>query len=596
MAAALVAGGYSVALETQPIGSPAELRAIAIGDLDMQWAAVHARAQTLAQLPRLVAVVGTDEATVRDLTNDELAFRVRPDETIELAQRGPDGLRALLRLPATAPAVSLVMGTHLSATGDRLSFSEVVPISGGIGEGALAIVWKPTAASVFTHLAARTATSVRVGDDVLAIGGAVPADAPTVAIPLDDAGSVTLAVPATRMRRGLATVLWGAAAVVALLGTLGALVWPRRRRAAVAGVPVAPVPRAPILQPRAASSSNSGRVRLPLLAEGTQRLGRYEPVSLLGTGGSASVFLARALGDEGFETRVALKVLRADLTSDARFRDMFLDEARLAAHIDHPNVVQILDLGREGDELYIAMEHVDGDDLESLLFYQRHDGRQIPVPLALAILRHVCDGLHAAHTAVGADGRALSLVHRDVKPGNVLISRNGEVKVADFGIATATQQLHHSDLGETKGTAQFMAPEQRTGGTVDARADVFGAAAIGYELVTGLALDLDLQRLLAKGLDGWPHLEPLARARAEAPPELQAILFGALSFDAAARPPTCAALEAQLAAVMDARGWSVSNREVATWLRAELALRTATSTPIDPDGVTDVTTPDSSPR
>lgn len=203
VAAALVAGGAALALEIRPVGSPAELRAIAIGDLDTQWAAVHARTSTLAQLPRLVAVVGTDEATVRDLTNDELAFRVRPDETIELAQRGPDGLHALLRLPPSAPAVSLVVGTHLSATGDRLAFSEVVPLSGGVGEGALAVVWKPRAIDVFTHLAARTAASVTVGDDALAIGGALATDAPTVRVPLDDAGTVALAVPATRTRSGL---------------------------------------------------------------------------------------------------------------------------------------------------------------------------------------------------------------------------------------------------------------------------------------------------------------------------------------------------------------------------------------------------------
>src|SRR5262249_3089131 len=214
---------------------------------------------------------------------------------------------------------------------------------------------------------------------------------------------------------------------------------------------------------------------------------------------------------------------------DERQRTIFLDEARVASRIAHANVVQILELGRSEDQLYLAMEHVEGADLESILGRVRAEGRHVPLAIAVALLEQSCAGLHAAHTATDERGRPLRVVHRDVKPSNVLISRAGRVKVSDFGIAKARQQVHTSILGETRGTAAFMAPEQRLGQLVDARTDVFGAAAIGYELLTSLEIDLDLARLQQYGTQGWPHLPSIRRVPPDVPPGLEQLLFGGLA-------------------------------------------------------------------
>ena len=528
-----------------------------VGDMRAEWAAVEVRAATLAQLPRLAAAITTDEATVRDLTSDELAFRVRSGETIELAQTNDGNVHELLRLPSVAAPVTLVIGEHLEIDGDLLAFSVVVPIIGGATAGELAVCWRAKPADVLAQLSARTGARVVLGDHALALG---ELRGPSVAINVSVPGvtGLVLEVPAISTPPEFVGELRIAAIAAGLIGiallVLGIV--PRKRASTIAS---ASLDAAPESVPEVIAVA-------PTATTNSTRLGRYEPMHLLGSGGTSSVFLARSIGDEGFEKRVALKVLRADLSHDDRFREMFLDEARLAARIDHPNVIEIFDLGRHGDELFIAMEHIDGDDLESLLAYQRANERATPLPIALAILRCVCDGLHAAHTTI--DG----LVHRDVKPANVMISRNGEVKVGDFGIAKASQQMHVSVIGLTMGTVQFMAPEQRMGRAVDARTDVFGVAAIAYELITSTALNLDLARLLKQGLEGWPHLAPIAELRPEAPAQLEPLLLAALAYEPANRPASCAVLERQLAAIMAARNWNIGKRELATWLAGELAV------------------------
>jgi serine/threonine-protein kinase len=197
----------------------------------------------------------------------------------------------------------------------------------------------------------------------------------------------------------------------------------------------------------------------------------------------------------------------------------------------------------------------------------------VPVAVALGVLRKVCDGLHAAHTATDADGRAYNLVHRDVKSANVLVSRDGAVKIGDFGIVKAEQQVHKTSVGQAKGTAAFMAPEQRMGGKVDVRADVFGIGAMGYELLTGLEVNMDLVALLQKGVEGWPHLVLPSQARpGELPPELDGILFRALAFEADGRYPSAAAMEDDLAHVARSRGLVATDKEIAQWIGGELQL------------------------
>jgi hypothetical protein len=302
-----------------------------------------------------------------------------------------------------------------------------------------------------------------------------------------------------------------------------------------------------------------------------QRIGRYVMVRPLGQGGMAEVFLARAEGEAGFGKLVAFKVLQPAFASNPAVVDLFLDEARLVAGLDHPNIVQTHDLGRAGDRYFIAMEYVDGLDLARLIEAVRARGERIALPLALAILCRICDGLHAAHTAVAPDKQPLWLVHRDVKSANVFVSRTGAVKVGDFGIAKATHavRISRTEVGQVKGTPGTMAPEQRLGQEVDRRADVYGVGAIAYELVSGSPVNLDLVALAARGTVGWPHLPPLASLRPDVPRELDAIIVKALAYDPQHRYEDCSALEADLRSV-GAKVGLAEDKAIGAWARSEL--------------------------
>jgi serine/threonine protein kinase len=300
-------------------------------------------------------------------------------------------------------------------------------------------------------------------------------------------------------------------------------------------------------------------------------VGRWEIIKRLGSGGMADVYLARARGDAGFEKTVAVKVMHPHLARNSRAVDHFLDEARLAARITHPNVVAIQDLGKIGNDYVIVMEYVDGVDLERLLASARTAQRQVPIDVGLGILCRICDGLNAAHKALAPDGTPLNIVHRDVKSANVLVSRQGGVKVVDFGIAKAAQQGHMTMAGETKGTPSMMAPEQRVGEQVDVRADVYSVAAVGYEILTGHGVNLDLAALAHLGIDNWPHLPPPSSLRAQLPAELDGVLMKAMSYDRERRPADCAVLEATLEGIMKQYGLTASDKDIARWVTAEVA-------------------------
>jgi serine/threonine-protein kinase len=303
-----------------------------------------------------------------------------------------------------------------------------------------------------------------------------------------------------------------------------------------------------------------------------ERIGRYVIVRSLGQGGMAEVFLARAEGEAGFEKLVAVKVLQANFAANPAVVDLFLDEARVAAGLNHPNIVQTHDLGRAGDRYFIAMEYVDGPDLSQLLTMAREQGERVPVPIALGVLCRICDGLHAAHTAVGPDGKPLSLIHRDVKSANVFVSRTGSVKIGDFGIAKATHTMRVSrtEIGLVKGTPGYMAPEQRLGQEVDLRVDVYGVGAIAYELLSGLDVNLDFAALAARGLVGWPHLAPLGRTRSDVPEALEQLILQSLSYERAARPLDCLDLERSLRAAGDLTGLA-DDKAIGAWTRQRLA-------------------------
>ncbi len=216
------------------------------------------------------------------------------------------------------------------------------------------------------------------------------------------------------------------------------------------------------------------------------RIDRYEPLKRLAIGGMAEIFLAKQSGLEGFEKVVVLKRILPHLASDAEFVSMFLDEARIAAKLSHPNVVQIYDLGKADQTYYIAMEYVSGRNVQHLINKQQQLGGHLPVEHVVKIIAGVCDGLYYAHARKDYDGKPLNIVHRDISPQNILVSFAGGVKVVDFGIAKASTQLAQTRAGVLKGKYAYMSPEQVRGAKIDHRSDIFAVGLVMYEMLTGM--------------------------------------------------------------------------------------------------------------
>lgn len=275
--------------------------------------------------------------------------------------------------------------------------------------------------------------------------------------------------------------------------------------------------------------------RTKVIASGAlppRRCGRYELVSRLGAGGMAEVFVAidRA---PGADTRpIVVKTILPHLSSDPEFQRMFMAEAKLTARFDHPNLVRVLDLGRIDGTLFLAMELVDGCDLSRLL--RKLDGEERTLPLfdALQLTVGVLRGLHHAHTFPGANGEPLGVVHRDVSPANVLITRGGIAKVTDFGIAKVEQEAaERTQAGVLKGKLRYMAPEQLVRGPLDARTDVYAVGMVLYMMLAGRHVyegfgDLELIDAIRSGGFLVPSTYNVA-----VPPELDQICEKACAFD-----------------------------------------------------------------
>ena len=215
------------------------------------------------------------------------------------------------------------------------------------------------------------------------------------------------------------------------------------------------------------------------------RLGRYQVINNIAAGGMAEVFLAKAIGAMGFQRLVALKLIHSNFTRDDEFVKMFIDEARIAMHLHHRNIVQVFDLDQVGDTYFIAMEFVHGINLYDLYERIASKNRWIEPPMALYLIAEVSKGLHFAHTRTGPDGKPLGIIHRDISPQNVMLSFEGEVKITDFGIATAAERLHQTAAGIVKGKYAYMAPERLQEQPIDARVDVFAIGVLMYELLVG---------------------------------------------------------------------------------------------------------------
>lgn len=217
-------------------------------------------------------------------------------------------------------------------------------------------------------------------------------------------------------------------------------------------------------------------------------LGRYALFGEIASGGMATVHLARLIGSVGFARTVAIKRLHPHLAKDPDFVAMFLEEARLAARVHHPNVVSTLDVVQEDNELFLVMEYVAGESLSRLVRKTREAKGKIPPRFVLAMICQALEGLHAAHDATSERGAPLGLVHRDISPQNIHVGIDGVARVLDFGIAKATNRVQETRTDQIKGKVAYMSPEQLAKGPIDRRADVYSASVVLWEALTGARL------------------------------------------------------------------------------------------------------------
>lgn len=292
--------------------------------------------------------------------------------------------------------------------------------------------------------------------------------------------------------------------------------------------------------PRASAEGKKTRCRWPrtTLARSVTPVafGRYQLLKRLAVGGMAEIYLAKLTGVQGFEKLVVIKRILPNLAADPRFVQMFLDEARLAASLNHPNVVQIFELGEEQGAYFIAMEFIAGDDLSNLSKAARQQDTEVPLEVAARIIAEAAQGLHYAHTLKDLRGQPLNLVHRDVTLSNILVTYSGQVKLVDFGIAKAESQQQKTTAGGLKGKYAYMSPEQIIGQVaLDARSDVFSLGICAFELFVGKRL-FKRENELAIISDIVEGEVPAASSvRPDVPAELDAIIARALEKDRARR-------------------------------------------------------------
>ncbi len=295
--------------------------------------------------------------------------------------------------------------------------------------------------------------------------------------------------------------------------------------------------------------------------------GRYVLLKRIAKGGMAEIFRAMSYGAEGFMKLVAIKRIRPELCRDYHFIDMFINEAKIVSNLSHPNIVQIFDFGRIEEALYHCMEYVHGKNLLDILRAMKDRGPSAVIELACTILLEVLNGLEQAHRQQDALGKPLNIIHRDMSPANIIVSYEGEVKIADFGIAKATQTTIQTMGGVVKGKYKYMSPEQAQGETVDQRTDIFSAGICLYEMLTlkemyGGTSGVQLLERVRKGDYKMPrHLNPAI------PRELDAILLKALAKDRDQRFQTAGAFRDALAEYLEEHRLQLSRQWLAEFMQ-----------------------------
>jgi len=290
---------------------------------------------------------------------------------------------------------------------------------------------------------------------------------------------------------------------------------------------------------------------------------RYRVIEKLESGGMAEVFRAESEGLQGFRKQVAIKRVLPHLSSKKKFISMFLDEARLSAQLSHSNCVQVFDIGVGDNAYFIVMEFVDGANLKAVIEHLKKTGRDFPVEAAVYISLELCKGLSYAHELTDTNGEPLHIVHRDMSPPNVLITKHGEIKIVDFGLAKANSQLEKSEPGIIKGKFSYLSPEAAMGQDVDARTDVFAVGIILWELLASQRLflgDTDFQTVKKVQAAQVPSISTINK---KVPLELERIINRALARDPTQRYTTARALGIELSKFLFKFAVPVSQFEIA---------------------------------
>ena len=301
---------------------------------------------------------------------------------------------------------------------------------------------------------------------------------------------------------------------------------------------------------------------------GTYFLGRYRVVDEIGVGGMASVHLARMDGPGGFQKWVAIKRIHPHLVEDDTFVHMFLDEARIAARISHPNVASVFELGKHEDTYWIAMEYLHGEPLREVMRRTEETGQPMPPEIACRVIADAAEGLHAAHELVGKNGEKLQLVHRDVTPHNLFVTYDGTTKVVDFGIAKFSSRMASTRAGTLKGKLAYMSPEQVAGEQIDRRTDLFALGVVLWELTTGQRLfrmESDIDTLAKVQECNVPRPTSVVRGY---PLDLEKIVMKALAKNKNERYKTAREFSRALQSLLMRRGLFIASDEVAGYVQA----------------------------